>query len=31
LKDLLISMRNEHKQAYEHVFGHAKRLADVLP
>ena len=31
LIDLLVSMRNEHKQAYEHVFGHAKKLADVLP
>ena len=31
LRSILTRMRSEHKQAYDHVFGHAKRLIDVLP
>jgi len=31
LREILSSMVAEHKQAYDHVFGHAKKLADVLP
>ena len=31
LREILSGMASEHKHAYEHVFGHAKRLADVLP
>lgn len=31
LSEILIEMRDKHKHAYEHVFGHAKRLSDVLP
>ena len=31
LHDILMVMSEQHKQAYEHVFGYAKKLADVLP
>jgi len=31
LREILLDMASEHKHAYDHVFGHAKKLADVLP
>jgi len=31
LHEILLDMARKHKQAYDHVFGHAKKLADVLP